>query len=195
MSIFTGLTANTRKHLQLDAGALYKNYDPATDTPSTATAKLIGATVGGSTFAAVPEVRQISVDGVKGPTKGFEAIDSWTVTLTATIKEVTVDVIKAALAAATSAATTSSPASYTKINIKDLADSDYINNITWIGKLSGSSQPIMIVIKNALNLTGFTLQAQDKNEGGVPTVFTAHYDTADLESVPVDIYIPDVSTS
>ena len=72
MSIFTGLTANTRKHLQLDAGALYKNYDPATDTPATAAAKLIGATVGGSTFAAVPEVRQISVDGVKGPTKGFD---------------------------------------------------------------------------------------------------------------------------
>ena len=194
MKIFTGLTSNTRKNLQLDAGALFKNYDPATDTPETATAKLIGATVGGSTFSAVPEVRQISVDGVKGPTKGYEVIDGWIVTLTSTIKEVTVASIKLALAAATSTAT-STPADYTKIELKELEDSDYVDNITWIGRMSGSEDPIMIVIKNALCLNGFSLQAQDKNEGSVPVVFTAHYDVSDLKEIPVEIYVPDVAAS
>lgn len=193
MKIFTGLTANTRKNMQLDAGALFKNYNPATDTPVTAAAKLIGATVGGSTFSAVPGARQISVDGVKGPTKGFEAIDSWTITLTSTIKEVTVASIKLALAAASSAATSGSPTGYTKIELKELEDSDYLENITWIGRMSGSEDPIMIVIKNALCLNGFSLQAQDKNEGSVPVVFTAHYDVSDLEEVPVEIYVPDVA--
>ena len=193
--MITGLRPITRKNLQLDAGAIYKNYNPASDTPETAAAKLIGATVGGATFSAVPESRQISVDGVKGPTKGFEAFDSWTITLAATIKEVTVDSIKLALGAATSAALTASPANYTKIEIKELADADYINNITWIGRISGSNDPIMIVLKNALNLNGFSLQAQDKNEGSVPIVFTAHYDSSDLSAFPVEIYMPNVSTS
>ncbi len=33
MTIFTGLTSTTRKNIQLDAGALYKNFVPGTDTP------------------------------------------------------------------------------------------------------------------------------------------------------------------
>ena len=41
---FTGFTAQTAKHLQLDAGAFLKDYDPTTDTWETAKAtKLIGA--------------------------------------------------------------------------------------------------------------------------------------------------------
>ena len=42
---------------------------------------------------------------------------------------------------------------------------NYIDNITWIGRISGSDSPIMIVIRNAVNLNGFSMQAQDKNEG------------------------------
>ena len=191
--MFTGLTSTTKKNLQLDAGAVFKNYNVATDTPVTAAAKLIGATVGGGTFAMTPEVRQIAVDGAKGPTKGLEAIDSWTCRLTTAIKEVTVDSIKLALA--TGAATSpTSPAGYRKITInEEIADADYIDNITWIGKMSGSSNPIIIVLKNVLCLAGFQFVVADKNEGSVPLELTAHYDVTDLDSVPVDIYVPDVS--
>ena len=192
--MITGLRAATRKNLQLDAGALYKNYNPASDTPESAAAKLIGATVGGSTFAATPEVRQVAVDGAKGPTKGYEAIDSWTCTLTTNLKEVSVESIKLALGAVTTAATTTAPTGYTKIEVKDLADADYVDNITWIGRMSGSQKPIMIIMKNALCLNGFSLQAQDKNEGQIPLVVTAHYDVAALDEVPVTIYVPDVES-
>lgn len=191
--MITGLTKNSKKHFQLDAGALFKNYDPATDTPATASAKLIGATVGGTTFSCVPEVRQVSVDGAKGPTMGLEIIESYTATLTTNVKEVTVSSISMAIAAVTSAAS-QSPAGYTKIVPKgELADSDYLDNVTWIGKMSGSNNPIMIVLKNAVNLNGFSLAAQDKNEANVPIVLTAHYDMDDLDTVPVEIYVPDVA--
>ena len=193
--MFTGLTSNTKKHLQLDAGALFKNYAPATDTPETAASKLIGATVGGATLSMTPEVRSIEVDGAKGPTKGFEAIDSWTCTLTANVKEVTADTIKLALASATAAATSpSSPAGYTKVTINgDIAGTDYIDNVTWIGKMSGSDKPIMIVMKNVLSLNGFQFTVADKAEGNVPLVLTAHYDVTDLDAVPVEIYVPVIS--
>ena len=189
---FTGLTSNTRKNIQLDAGALYKNYTPGTDTPATASAKLIGATEGGATISIVPEIRQIPVDGVKGPTKGYEVMESVTATLAANIKEVTAESVKLALAAAT--VDTTDLASYSKITIdEEILDADYISNITWIGKISGSSNPVMIVLKNVLCLNGFNFAVADKSEGVVPVTLTAHYDVSDLEDVPVEIYIPDVA--
>lgn len=185
---FTGLTANTKNNLQLDAGALYKNYDPSTDTPSTASSKLIGATVGGSTIAIVPEVRQISVDGVKGPTKGFEVFDSWTVTLTANLKEVTKGSVELALGTTTE---NSSLTGYKKIVINpDVEDTDYIGNITWIGKISGETKPMMIVLHNVLCTNGFNFTVADKSEGQIPVTLTAHYDVSDLDTIPVDIYMP-----
>jgi len=190
----TGLTSTTKKNLQLDAGAIFKNYIVGSDTPETATAKLIGATVGGATFSAVPEVRQVSVDGVKGPTKGFEIIDSWTATLTANIKEVNASSIALALGATTINTTAETGYSQIKANA-DFADGDYLTNITWVGKISGSTNPIIIVLKNPLNLNGFSLAVADKAEGQVPIVMTAHYDPANIDAVPFEIYAPTISTT
>ena len=193
--MITGLTSLTKKNIQLDAGALYKNFVPATDTPATASAKLIGATEGGATLAIVPEVRQIAVDGAKGPTKGFEVIDSWTATLSATMKEVKADTVKLALGAAT-VTTSTSPANYDKIvPDADFDDADYLTNITWIGKIIGSANPVMIVLKNALCLNGFNMSAADKAEGAFDIVLTAHYDVASLDEVPVEFYLPTISTT
>jgi len=192
----TGLTSTTKKNLQLDAGALYKNFIVGSDTPETATAKLLGATVGGATLAIVPEVRQISVDGAKGPTKGFEVIDSWTATLTANLKEVTKESIALALGAATVDTSSSTlPTGYAEVTPKaDFENSDYLTNVTWIGKISGSTNPIMIVLKNALCMNGFNFTVADKAEGQVPLVLTAHYDVSNLDSVPVEFYTPTIST-
>jgi len=191
---FTGLTANTKKNIQLDAGMLYKNFTIGSDEPgsSAAASKIIGATEGGATFSAVPEVRQISVDGVKGPTKGFEVIDSWTATLTANIKEVTKDTIALALGAVTISSTDISGYNQVTPNA-DFADSDYLNNIVWVGKITGSASPIMIELSNVLNPNGFSLKVADKSEGNVPVVLTAHYSADALDTVPFKIYTPVVS--
>lgn len=192
---FTGVTANTSKHLQLDAGAFYKNFDPTTDTAATASAKLIGATAGGGSFAAVPTIRRIEVDGLKGATKGYEALDEWQVTLTANVKELTVDSLKLALATASSTQT-KSPNSATSNNYdkitaaNDIADADYLTNVTWIGRLSGSELPIIIVVKNALCTNGLTLTTADKAEGVIALTITGHYTVADLETPPFEIYYP-----
>lgn len=194
--MFSGVTTNTSKHLQLDAGAFLKNYDVTTDTWASAKAsKLIGATAGGGTFAAVPTIRRIEVDGVKGATKGFEALDEWVVTMTANVKEITAEALEMALATGSSS-DTKSPASATSNNYKKIVaanaitDSNYIGNITWIGTLSGSSLPVMIVMKNALCTNGLSITTADKSEGVVTVTLTAHYDPADLDTVPFEIYYP-----
>lgn len=198
---FIGVTSDTAKHLQLDAGAFFKNFDPLTDTYATAKAtKLIGATAGGGSFAAVPTIRRIEVDGLKGATKGYETIDEWQVTLTANVKELTVDNLKLALATGSStqgkypSATTSN--NYNKITAaNEIADADYTTNVTWVGRVSGSTDPIIIVVKNALCTNGLTLTTADKSEGVIALTLTGHYSVADLDTPPFEIYYPIIATT
>ena len=197
---FTGVTANTAKHLQLDAGAFFKNFDPATDTFASASSKLIGATAGGGSFAAIPTIRRIEVDGLKGATKGYEALDEWQVTLTANVKELTVGALELALTTGshTSVKSPSSEASnnYEKIvAANDIADSNYTTNVTWVGRLSGSNLPIIIVVKNALATNGLTLTTADKSEGVVAMTLTGHYTVSDLDTPPFEIYYPILTTT
>lgn len=196
MALFSGITTNTPKHLQLDAGCFFKNYNPASDTPQSASTKLIGATAGGGSFSAVPTIRQIEIDGKRGAVKGLETIDDWVVTMTANVKEITADVLKLALATgASSAYTTSASAPYTKVVASsELADAHYIENITWIGRLSGTQNPIMIVIKNVLATNGLTLTVADKAEGVIPVTLTGHYTISDMETPPFEIYYPTVTS-
>ena len=199
---FPGVTSGTAQHLQLDAGAFFKNYDIASDTYATAVAasKLIGATAGGGSFAAVPTIRRIEVDGLKGDTKGYESRDEWKVTMTSNVKEITVNSLSLALASASTQAvkspSTVTATNYTKITAaNEIADSDYVDNITWVGRLSGSQLPVIIVLKNALCTNGLTLTVADKNESVIPLTLTGHYDTSTLDVPPFEIYYPDIPTT
>ena len=190
MKKISGITANTPDNLLLGAGAFYKGYVVATDTPETAAAKLIGATQGGGSFSAVPTVRRIEVDGAGGPVAGLETIDEWAITMVANAKEITVDNLKLALGAATSS-TSTTPEGYTKIvGRADIDDSDYFDNITWIGRLKGSEKPVIIVLPNALSINGLTLTVADKAEAVIPITLTGHYSLNDLDTPPFEIYYP-----
>ena len=188
--VFSGFNETTAQKLLLDAGAYFKNFIVGTDTFDSAVtaSKLIGATSGGGTFSAVPTVRKIEIDGVKGSAKGLEVIDEWIVTLMANIKEVSPESIQLALGAATIENGTTG---YKKITAKNyIEDADYLDNIVWVGKLSGSDTPVIIEILNAISLGGLTLNMADKAEGLIPTTFTAHYDSTDLDAPPFVIHYP-----
>jgi len=191
--VFSGFTATTAENLLLDAGAFFKNFIVGTDTfDSAVTAKkLLGATQGGGTFSAIPTIRKIEIDGVKGAAKGLEVIDEWVVTLMANIKEVTQESIKNALGAAV---IVNGPAGYKKITANNYIQlADYINNVVWVGKLSKTDTPVVIVVKNAISLGGLTLNMADKGEGLIPTTFIGHYDATELDVPPFEIYYPDAT--
>ena len=125
--------------------------------------RMLGATQGGGEFSAVPSIRQIEVDGVKGRAKGLETIDSWEVYIKATVLEATPDSIKAALSAAT--VDSESDEDYDVITGNaEIELDDYIDNITWIGTLSGSKKPVIIQVYNALNTDGLKLTVKDKRK-------------------------------
>ena len=196
MKVFSGFTKKTAQSLVLDAGAFFKDFDIENDDyeKAVASGKLIGATKDGGEFSAVPTVRQIEVDGVKGRAKGLEIIDSWDVYLKANVIEIKKETIKTALCA--SKIVDDSIKGYTHITANNSIElDDYIDNITWVGTLSGSDKPIIIQVKNALNTDGLKLTTKDKDQSVISMTFYGHYTQGDLDTPPFDIYYPEVSDS
>jgi len=186
---YNGYTADTPKNIQLDAGAYFIDFDVAVDTFASAKAagKLLGATQGGGSFSAVPEIRTIEVDGVKGSAKGLSVIDSWEVMMTPTMLELSPEIIANALASST----TTEEAFYNKIQANNyICDDDYKGNITFIGKISGTNKPVIIQILNAVSMNGISLESSDNSEGTLALEFKGHYDSTDLDSPPFVIYYP-----
>lgn len=188
---YSGFTSKTAENLLLDAGAFFVNYDIATDTfDSAVTAgKLLGATRGGGEFTATPEIRALEVDGVKGKAKGLQVIDSWEVKMSANVLEITREVLQRALTATTVDTTTNTDFDIVKAkNFIELTD--YIENITYVGKKSGTNEPVIIQVYNALNVNGLTLTTQDRGEAVIALEFDGHYDADELDSPPFAIYYP-----
>lgn len=178
----TGFNEKTMNHLLLDAGALYKNFG-LTDQA------IIGATSGGNEFDAKAKVRQIKVDGVKAANaKGLEVIDDITTTLKCKFLEITEEILKSTLIADVD---TASDSNYDIITGKTIiSDNDYIKNIAWVGTISGSNKPIIILIQNALCLDGLQLKAEDSKDNTLDVTFTAHADPATPQALPYKIYYP-----
>ena len=194
MKTYSGFTEKTANKLLLDAGAFFKNFDVATDTFASAVTagKLIGATKDGGEFSAVPTIRQVEVDGVKGRAKGLEIVDGWEVYVKANVLEVSKEALILGLCAAKEEAVTLLTNDYAHINGKaDIELTDYIDNITWVGTLSGSDNPVIIQVKNALNTDGLKLTTKDKDQSVVAMTFYGHYTYSDLETPPFDVYYPD----
>ncbi len=185
----TGYTANSPLHYLLDAGAVYKNlvYDELTGE---FTGTVLGATSGGNEFALAQTTRVIEVDGLKGAGKGNRVIDEEIPSLTVNLKELTAQNIALAIAGSS---TDTTDANYDIITSKGKIElTDYLDNIAFVGRLSGSQKPVVIVIDNAISLEGLTINTADKAEAVVPVVFTGHYDENNIEvgGAPFKIYWP-----
>lgn len=209
--LFTGYNADTNKHFLLDAGAVFKNFTVGTDTYASARTanKLIGATQGGSEFTVKPDIRTIDIDGIKGKVKGGEILNSVEVSLVTNLLEVTADTVALALGSTTKNPTTGSGENITQLNADttnydmivgntDFALTDYIENITFVGTISGSDQPIIIQVFNALNTEGLSLKMEDQKEAVISCTFYGHIDLNDdgtIDSLPYAIYLPKIATT
>lgn len=203
MKDVTALRPETFQNLQLNAGAFLVDFDFSSyKTLATLEAaltealkdgsKTLGATRGGGTFTATPEVRNIEADGKRYEFKGSTVFDSWDIKLTATLLEVNATNMARALASAETE-TDSGFTSGTKTVVKlrtDLEDTDYIDKLCWFGKTSKGL--VAIELENALNTTGATLTFADKGEGTLPVEFHAHQAEVDeMEYAPCGIYFFD----
>lgn len=172
-----GLRKETAEHLLMDAGAIYKNLQYENGSFD---GEILGATSGGNEFEVEVEKRTPEIDGMRTRVKGMEFIETHNAQLVVNLKEVTAQNIKLAIGAAD---VDESDADFDVITGRtEIKASDYVDNIAFVGRLSGSNKPVVIVIDNALSAEGFTLSAEENNEAIIPITFHAHADADEIES-------------
>lgn len=181
--MLTGVTSDTKQNLQLGAGVLTTAY---TEGGTISTDSIIGATRGGGSFTATPNVRQIEADGLPTNSKGFVVVDDWAVSLNTTLIEFKEKNL--ALALGGSAKVDTSTAGVTKISATNEIDDTKYQDIFWIGNLANGSKAV-IKIKNALSLAGLQFTITNKGEGTYPLTLTGHYDIADVDTAPFEVWI------
>ncbi len=198
---YSGYNQTTPDKLLLDAGAVFINFTPGTDTYESAktAGKCLGATQKGSEFSAVPQFRRMEIDGVHTRTIGDTLIDGWDVYLKTTLVEMTSDNLKRALGVGN--ISTGTPSGYDKIQGRDTIETtDYISNVTFVGNILGETDPIIIQVFNAFNESGLTITNEDKNNAAVECQFYGYNDATVYDSVtnplrpPFAIYRPTIAS-
>lgn len=180
----TGLTNRTIESLQLNAGVLLSSYTKGVDIDE---ANIIGATRGGGSFSAAPEMHQVAVDGAPTYTRGLERNDGWNVSLSFTMVEFTPHTVSRALGTGVSVTTANANTVITAI--RDVLTSDY-SDVWWVGDTSAGKN-VVIHVQNALNLSGLSLSVADKGEGTFALTLQGHHDIEDLDKAPFDITFED----
>lgn len=193
MAKFTQIPTDTFKKLQLGAGLLATEFDPATGEVDKA--NIVGATSGGVSFEATPSFSDFGedIDNCPKNTKELKKLDSWEAKMSGTL--VTMDT-KAAVSVIGTAAVASDD--QTKVVPRNSVDAKDFKNIWWVGDYSdinedgtsaGKAGFIAIKLINALSTGGFKIQSGDKAKGTFEFEYTGHYSLENIDTVPFEIYI------
>lgn len=183
-----GITADTYKRFIIDAGAVYTGF-----TGFASLGTLLGATRGGSQLTIEQEIKDMEVDGARGPVKGSRRITMIKAVLTVNFIEHTLVNLKRALVGSTSAAFETNWDAVSRADFS-IQDGDFMSDITIVGEVSGDSDGMAIKLNNVINDANFELTFADKEEGVIAMTFTAHFDPSNLGSgndiEPWTIYWP-----
>ena len=182
---FTQIPTDTFETLQMNAGILATDFDPATGTLDDE--DILGATSGGIAFADAITFIDLGedIDNCPKNMKELKQIDQREVTMSGTF--VTVKTATAKMLAI-------ADVSGNKVTPRnDLLAADF-GDIWFIGDYSDKNTGatagfLAIKLKDALNTSGFALQTGDKAKGQFAFTFTGHYSMSAQDTVPYEIYI------
>jgi len=179
-----GITTETMKNLLLDAGKIVLNYGETDERD-------LGATLGGNTFNVEAEIKDIRPDGARGKVKGGRRITDVAVTLTVNMFEMTKENLLLALPGAVATADPAgTPTADVITRSRNIEDTDYLTNITYVGTISGKNDPVIITVFNPLQDGAFEVSGEDKEEASTELTFSGHFDPAAMESEPWEIRYP-----
>lgn len=193
----TGYTKSTPLHYMVDAGAIYKNleFDNLTNEWK---GELLGATHEGNKITIEQEYRTIEVDGVHVDAVGQKVLQTSKAMLEVNVKEITAENLRLAInGTVREAGEDEAPEGYQVIEGKGkLENTDYIKNLGLVGTLTGSEQPIIIILDNALCTSGLEGETKDDDELVITMEFKAHAGAEDVSNrkLPARIYFPPVAT-
>ena len=183
MGKFTVIPQDAFDGLQMDAGVLLKNFDPANPTEP-ADADIICATTGGVNPSCVPTFSDLAedVDNAPNNTKEYKHLDSWECTLSTTSIGTTPELIRMALGCADIDGTNTSKI----VPRADLKQTDFAD-LWWVGDRADGGC-VAIQIKNALSTGGFSLQTTKNGKGTIALTITGHVSISAQKEVPMVFY-------
>lgn len=193
MAKFTQIPTDTFKKLQLNAGILTTEFDPAAGKLSAS--NIIGATSGGVSFEATPSFTDFGedIDNCPKNTKELKKLDSWEAKMSGSF--VTMDTNVATSVIGTAAVASDDQ---TKVVPHNYVEAKDFKNIWWVGDYSdinedgssaGKAGFIAIKLINALSTGGFKIQSGDKAKGTFEFEYTGHYSSENIDTVPFELYI------
>lgn len=186
MGAFTKIPADAFDALQLEAGILTKEFDPAHPTAPDIS-KIICATTGGITATAAPSYSDFAEDVDNAPNNlmEFKHLDGWDCTLAFTSLGTSAELIRYALGAADVDATSGKITPRRSLNVaKDFSD------LWWIGdKANGGFVAVRLI--NALSTEGFSLQTEKSGKGQISVTLTGHVSIDAQDVVPMEFYTSD----
>lgn len=199
MAKFTQIPTDTFEKLQLGAGILTTEFDPATGKLTAS--NIIGATSGGVSFEATPSFTDFGedIDNCPKNTKELKKLDSWEAKMSGSF--VTMDTNVATSVIGTAAVASNDP---TKVVPRNSVNDTDFKDIWWVGDYSdinedgssaGKAGFIAIRLINALSTGGFKIQSGDKAKGTFEFEYTGHYSIEHIDTVPFELYIKAGSAS
>ena len=184
---YTQIPSTAFQEIQLNAGILVDDFDPATGTIG----KLLGATTGGVNFTDTPTYTDFGEDIDNCPKNMMELkkLESHEVKMSGTFVTLSADTAKMLVAVGDVDAEDNTHI----IPRNDLLMTDFIT-VWWIGDYSDDNNGdnagfVAIKMINALNTGGFQIQSSDKAKGQFAFEFTGHYSMNAQDKVPYEVYI------
>ena len=180
--MFTVIPQDTFEGLQLEAGVLLKDFDPASPAEPD-DEDIVCATTGGINVVCTPEYTDLGedVDNVPPNMKELKSDPQWTCQFTTTGLGTSAENIRLALGAADITAATSKIAPRSSLDQDDFAD------LWWVGdKADGGCVAVKLI--NALSTGGFSLQSTKQGKGQVSLEFTGHVSLEDQSTMPMEFY-------
>ena len=183
---YTKIPETTFQNLQLNAGVLLNDFNPADAT--VANENIIGATTGGVNFTAVPAFSDYGDDIDNCPKNMLELkkLDSWDINMSGTFVTVDADSAKNLVGAADASGNKVTPRN-------DVLKSDFVD-LWWVGDYSDENGEanggfVAIHMMNTLSTGGFAIQSNDNGKGNFAFTYTAHYSMDAQETVPFEVYV------
>lgn len=182
MGKFTVIPKNTFDGLQMDAGVLLKNFDPATGA-APEDKDIICATTGGINTTCVPTYSDLGEDVDNCPTnmKELKHLDGWECKMAFTSLGVSPELIRMTLGAADINTTSGAITPRRNLDQNDFTD------LWWVGDLANGGF-VAIQLKNALSTAGFSLQTTKAGKGQVSVELTGHVSINDQDTMPMVFY-------
>lgn len=183
---YTKIPETTFQNLQLNAGVLLSDFNPADAT--VANENIIGATTGGVNFTAVPAFSDYGEDIDNCPKNMLELkkLDSWDINMSGTFVTVDADSAKNLVGAADTSGNKITPRN-------DVLKTDFVD-LWWVGDYSDENGEtnggfVAIHMMNTLSTGGFAIQSNDNGKGNFAFTYTAHYSMDAQETVPFEVYV------